>query len=339
MEGIRMNRVSLFLVAFSLLLISAQAAGAQQNLLEKAEKEGKVLLYSGPNMDDTRKLLAGFRKAHPTIETEFYRSGSLQLYNRILTEARAGRFPDVVLISGFQIHLLKKEGFLAVHRPPDAEKYTGGRIDSDGRWIGYFLNTHVISYNTGQVSHTEAPKSYWDLTHPKWKGKLALDTDDVEWFTNQLLIRGEEKGLELMRKLAAQDISFRRGRTLIVQLLAAGEFAVAINSYAYRAQRMHEQGAPVEWVPVQPVVANMIAFGVMEKAPHPNAARLFVNYATSEDGQRLVSETLGRVPARPDVPPNPPRLTQGLEIKVSAPELAEKVNFYTDLFRTTFKVR
>ncbi len=319
--------------------LSALPGFAQESLYQKAKDEGSVLLYSGPNIDDTRKLLAGFREAYPGIETEFYRAGSLQLYNRVLTEARAGRYPDVILISGFQMHLLKKKGFLAVHRPPDAGEYGDGRMDSDGTWIGYFLNTHVMSYNTEQVSKDKTPKDYWDLTQPQWKGKLALDTDDIEWFANQLLILGKEKGLELMRKLAGQEITFRRGRTLIVQLLAAGEFAIAVNSYAYRVERMKDQGAPVDWTPVEPVVANILPFGVMKNAAHPNAARLLVNYATSKQGQALVRDKLGRVPARSDVLPNPPRLTQGLKIKVSSPELAEKINRYTEMYRSIFNVR
>jgi len=220
--------------------------------------------------------------------------------------------------------------------PKEASRYAQGFRDPEGYWTGFLTNTHVISYNTRQVKAEEAPKSYEDLLHRRWKGRLMMHSDDYEWFTNQLLIRGEESGMKLMRALAAQGVVTRRGHTLVLQLLAAGEGAAAVNSYAYRAERMRHEGAPVQWVAVEPVVANLLCIAVGKDAANPNTARLFVDFATAKEGQMIVSKKFQRVPVHMDVEANPPRLTRGIKFWPSAPELGEKIDRYGKLFRETF---
>ena len=100
--------------------------------------------------------------------------------------------------------------------------------------------------------------------------------------------------------------AFRDGNVLIANLLAAGEFPVAI-TYAHLVERLRTRGAPVDWVPVKPMIAAPISIALLARSMHPNAADLFVDTVLSKEGSELLN-AMGRVPTRNDVSPLAKRL-------------------------------
>jgi len=107
---------------------------------------------------------------------------------------------------------------------------------------------------------------------------------------------GEARANDFMRKLAAQQPSLRKGHVLLAQLVASGEIPVALTMYQANVLSLKKKGAPIDFVPVQPVVARPQGIGIAKDAPHPAAALLFVDYVLSPEGQKLY-ESMGRVPA------------------------------------------
>jgi iron(III) transport system substrate-binding protein len=133
-------------------------------------------------------------------------------------------------------------------------------------------------------------------------------------------IMGRDKGHEFMKKFAGQDLQMRKGHTRLSQLVAAGEVALATVVYSNRVERMKAIGAPIDWVRFKgPTITALNAISIPERAPHPNAAKLFVDFALSKEGQSLL-RGLRRIPARPDVLPDPPSLTKGLNLYPARPE-------------------
>ncbi len=106
---------------------------------------------------------------------------------------------------------------------------------------------------------------------------------------------GEEKGLAYMKRLGAQEFRLYAGLTILTNLLAAGEFPLVLNTYLHNAEDAKRKGAPVDWVAQDPVFTKFQPIGIGAKAPHPNAAKLFVDFILSEDGQRIIA-SFGRVP-------------------------------------------
>ena len=152
-----------------------------------------------------------------------------------------------------------------------------------------------------------------------------------------LKIMGEEKGLEYMKRLAKQDIQFRTGRTVNTQMLAAGEFSIGIALYNQRVEEWKRKGSPVEWIVVEPVVSEMNPIAVSARAPHPNAARLFVDFVLSREGQEMISSFL-RIPARVDVEAQIPELKlKGKKIWPIDLKIADDYDRYLKLFREIFK--
>jgi iron(III) transport system substrate-binding protein len=137
------------------------------------------------------------------------------------------------------------------------------------------------------VSKEAAPKNYDDLLNPRWKDQLGMDEDESEWFAALIAIWGKDKATNFLRGLNKQGPSLRRGHTLLAQLNGAGEFAVAVNVFGYEVLIMKGQGAPIEPVLAFPVVVRPSYLAIAKHAPHPNAAKLYLDFAISAEGQQL----------------------------------------------------
>jgi iron(III) transport system substrate-binding protein len=311
------------LVLLVLLLgpIANGAAAERERVLEGAKKEGQLVLYAGMDMDEARLFTGEFTKKYPFIKTAIFRSSGEKIQARFLVENRANTHSaDVFQASIVQVYQLKNLKLLARYVSDEAAAYREGFKDPQGYWTALYQIPYVIGYNTRLVPAKDAPASYEDLLNPKWKGWIALETEEYQWFYHWMQILGRDKGLEFMKKFAGQNLQMRAGHTLLAQLVAAGEVALATVVYSNRVERMKASGAPIEWVRFKgPTITAINAIAIPDKAPHPNTARLFVDFTLSKDGQNLL-RGLRRIPARPDVLPDPPSLIQGLQLYPARPE-------------------
>ena len=297
------------------------ASSAGEKILEGAKKEGRLVLYTGMDVEEANQYAKEFVKKYPFIKPEVFRANGEKVQARFLVEHRANvHNADIFQTSIVQVYQLKNLGLLAKYVSGESAAYPEGFKDPQGHWTAFYLIPYVIGYNTNLVSAKEVPNGYEDLLNSKWKGQIALETEEYQWFYHLLKIMGKEKGLEYMKRLAGQNLQMRKGHTLLAQLVAAGEVAMAVVVYSNRVERMKMSGAPIEWVRSKgPTITAINAVSIPEKAPHPNAAKLFVDFVLSKDGQTLL-RGLRRIPARPDVPPDPPSLTQGLNLYPARPE-------------------
>ncbi|MBI4526945.1 MAG: extracellular solute-binding protein [Deltaproteobacteria bacterium] len=295
-----------------------------------------MVWYTSLAIDHATRVANAFSEKFAFIKVDLWRAGTGQVLTKILAEARANRYPDVTTMSDLEIHIMKEKGLFGAYFSPEREAIPQGFKDKEGYWTNFYDNIQVIAYNTKLVPADRAPKNYQDLLHPQWKGRMGMDSDEVAWVANMLRILGKEKGADFMRRLNAQNITFRNGHTLLAQLLAAGEISICVVCYNYRIEGMKLRGAPVEWVGGEPIIAEQHPLALFARAPHPHAARLFVDFSLSKEGGQKVMQEVNRVPARRDVEPSPPRLTRGLKIYPSDPTLAnhqpEILKQYQELF-------
>ncbi|MGH7845681.1 MAG: ABC transporter substrate-binding protein [Candidatus Binatia bacterium] len=304
-------------------------------LIEGAKKEGSVMWYTSTSIEDAKALFEAFNKKYPFINTEFFRAGSARLFNRILNESRAGKVLfDLVAVRGLETHQLVKSGFLQPYTSPEAAAYPPGFKDPKGYWVDYFDAYNVIGYNTKLVRKDQAPKAWEDLLEPKWKGQIALDEEMYSWYGAMTQKWGREKAQRFMKGLAKQDVQLRSGQTLIAQMMAAGEFPIAM-VLAHRIEKMKEQGAPVEWVTtLDPITVSLHPIGIATKAPHVNAAKLFIDFLLSKEGQQLVL-SIDRTPARPGI--DSKMEAKKLKLYPMPPELGEHYNQFQKEFREIFR--
>ncbi len=328
-------------VVFSLFQIAFAWAQSDHTtrLVEGAKKEGKLLWYTALTIQDADMLTRRFEQQYPFVKTETLRLGTDALLTKILTEAKASAFKaDVIEIPGIMGHILKKEDLLEKYVSPEAQAYPASMKDRDGTWTSFFIHTLVLVYNTQLVKGEEVPRTYEELINPKWKGKIALRNEDFETFGMMLKVMGREKGLNFMRRLAAQGVDLRNSFTFAVQGIASGEIPMGMNLYGTHTEEFKKKGAPVDWAPMEFVLTTIEPLAVGARALHPNAARLFVDFLLSKEAQTLMRDR-SRIPSRPDVPPDPPGLTRGLKLIPTDLSLADQSTQLAKEFHEIFKSR
>jgi len=328
------------LLAFALLLLLAGSfspalAATTDAVINAAKREGEVVYYASMNLSEANALIGEFEKRHPYVKVKLQRSGSEKLLTRVLTEARAKKsFADVIQTVEFSMHIFSRGGLLTRYIP-QANSYYPKDYKEEGFWTTVYYNAYVTAYNTRLVPPRLLPKTYDDLLDARWKGKMMMEGTKAEWFAGLLQIMGQERGLKYMRDLARQQPSPREGHELLAQLVAAGEGVMDINIPAASAERMKERGAPIDWIALGPAPAVMVGIGLSAQAAHPNAAKLYLDFVLSREGQKL-AQTPGRFVARADLAAEVASATREIKMVPVNPALAEKLDEYAKQLRSIF---
>jgi len=306
-----MNRIRLCVVSFALVILGsiafsrAEAATAEETLakinrlpaaerqaalIKEAKNEKTVIWYAPMNREDLRQFTAGFEAEYPFLRVEILTGGPQSLLNRILTERRAGKdYFDILNIRSSALYTLKKAGAIGRYDSPQRPGLRPGFYDKDGYFNGIWASLMVYLFNTKQVSRAQAPKSVDDLLQAKWKGKMGMDQDADDYLAALLDYYGDVKGKQITKSLGAQQLNIRKGRSLVSQLVAAGEFPVQIDAHHHEAVALRQAGAPVDYVFPEPFipVKSVSALPMSSRPPHPHAAALLVDFMLSKRGQEL----------------------------------------------------
>ena len=325
------SSLSLFFLLTLAFALEARAQGDWkqdwERTLQAAKKEGQVSIYMCSTCSATNrydKILDEFRKEYPEIKVVTVAGSGAQLAARETAERRAEKYlADLhgggangafnVLHKGKMLDPIKS--LLALPETVDESKWYGGKhqyIDPEGKHIFAYLasvSTAQLFYNTQLVKAGEF-KSYWDLINPKWKGKVvALDPSNTGLgATMQFFYYHSELGPDFIRKLfGGLDVTYSRDYRQMVDWLAQGKFALCIG--CKETDKAKAQGLPVDdfdtslWKEGASFSAGGGTLSFFNKAPHPNAAKVFVNWFLSRKGQ-IALQTYGN----PDDPPNSRRI-------------------------------
>jgi iron(III) transport system substrate-binding protein len=322
------------LAAVQMGLACAIGFAAGPDIIEGAKKEGEMVWYGGGSSEIDEVIGKNFSKKYPFIQAKKFRIQSQKLLVRFEAETRAGKHvADIVRTTDWYIDIFKKKGLLLKYDSPERKFFIKELKDADGHYTALYKQLHVLAYNTKLIRKEELPRTYEDLLDPKWKGKLALEDASYVWFVNLLKMKGESAGIEFMKKLARQNVSLRSGTTLLTSLVAAGEIPLAIDIYADTVVREKKKGAPLELHVLEPAIVHTITGGISQNAPHPNAAKLFMDYLLSDEGQRIYL-TESREPARTGI--ETPWVPKGIKLHINNPEIGDRVGHYQKLFAEIF---
>ena len=275
----------------------------------KAEQEGQLVFYCHENEAGTAAIMDGFRAAFPSIKTSYVRAQTGTLYNKILSERSAGRFDvDVIQFSDLAPAIdFQKKGGYEPYVSPEAGAYKAEYLSTPA---GYFFWTGVtfggIAYNRIKVKPEEAPKTWKDLLDPRWRNAMsckisASGLQFVQWYTFTKLY-----GPDYWKQFARQRPHAFDSRVQLFDRLAKGDDKVcALAEYAaYILYK--DKGAEVDFVaPEHGLPATPLVVGMLDKAPHPQAARLFVDWAMSNRGQAFYQSNPNLIygSLRSDAPP------------------------------------
>jgi iron(III) transport system substrate-binding protein len=338
----RLNAVgqtSLFLfISFVCQYFTGIASGADERTIDAARREGKVVWYTVAG--ESLELARSFEKKYSMVKVEVLRSTVFPLLTRILNEAKGGSSQnfDVVRQSSFAMQVLIHKGMIQPYESLERKFYDQDSKDKLGYWISTDENYFVIGYNTKMTSSRDAPRDWEDLLDPKWRGKIAMDPDNHLLYGGLEQRWGKEKATEYFKKLSRQQIQFRRGNTLLAQLIVAGEYPLGF-VYAHRVELLKSQGAPIEWVStMNPIVATLGPVGLAATPQHPNAGKLLIDFLLSTDAQKQL-QNMYRIPSRSNIEPMSPLLDASrLKLISLAPSLAEREENWKKSFRSIFEI-
>ena len=300
--------------AGSFLVPGSRAHAASPELIAAAEAEGSVLWYTTMIVDQAvRPLAAAFEAKYPKIKVDFSRGGSGDTALKIINEAQAGRPMGDVFDGTATFANVMPAGAVEPYSPDSAAAYPDNFKDPDGNWHAlnfYFLTT---VYNTDLVSEEDAPKTFQDLLDPEWKDQMIWSivpepTAAPGFVGNILMTMGEADGMAYLDKLAGQNITnMDTSQRVVLDRVIAGEFPVGLMCFNHHVAISRAQGAPIAWVPMEPVVAASSLLGKIKDGPHPNAAELLIDFLLSKEGQEVLASTK-YLPTYPGVPADEPTL-------------------------------
>ena len=303
----------------SFALGTAAFAAPPASLIEAAKKEGKVVVDGPPNNSVRKALSEGFEKRYG-IKVSYISSGRSKSGTRVRAERSAGKYLLDIFISGADtpLKVFKKSGWLQpIHTALVDPEVTNGKNWTDGH-LWYLDPDKAIlrmlrsvnpglAVNTSKVKADEI-KKWTDLLKPEYKDMLAARDPAVSGAGASLTAYFYYNfGDDFVRKLyTVQKPSLTRSSRQIAKWVAQGRYPIAVGANITETLKFKEKGFPVEFVfPEDAPKVISGGFGslcLLNKAPNPNAAKLFVNWLASKEGQTLFSESLAFLSLRTDVP-------------------------------------
>ena len=296
-----------FLVLPAWLGFASAAGGASDDLAKAANKEAVLLIYGGATLQHMTLLIENFNRTHPVIKVNYLRKSGSSLFELIVRELRAKTYnaDAYVPLTVDQAIYLAERKLLTRYASAERSAFPEQAKDRDGYWTTLYQTGHVYAYNTRQVSPKEVPRTYDDLLTPKWKGKIMMDEEEDLWYASVLEILGKDKGQRFMRGLAQQQPVFQGSKTLMMQLLCAGEVGLAFPVNFNQANDAKKRGCPSDFVVIEPQTQRPpFVIAMAQNAPHPAAAKLFIDFLLAKEPQRFMQENVFRQSARLDVEPS-----------------------------------
>ena len=312
--------------AASLSIASAQDAA----LVQAAKKEGTVMWYTSLALPSSTSIAHSFELKYPGMDVRVHRTGSQRVLQRVMQEAAAGvKTVDVIHTSDAgHFVLLKEKGMLLKYAPQGTMPFPAGFKDKDGFYFGMRATLSVIADNPKLISDKDAPRTWKDLLNPKWKGKMVSGHPGYSGIImTHVLALVNLYGWDYFRDLAKNSLHVVQSANDPAGVVASGERPVGVNGAEYFYYKTQKQGNPIKIIyPSEGVPLVVSPVAVAKDAPHPNAAKLFVDYIFSKESQQLLADKEGLYTGHPQVtyPADKPKLKDLKLLSVEADELEKR---------------
>lgn len=322
-----------------------------ERTVKAAEQEGQVVIYKISGDTEWQ----AFQKKFPKIKVVLVPGGAAQIQQRLLAERRAGKFlADVVRLGGGTTTTLYKAKALDPITPDfilpevkDTSKWLDGRHhynDVENQYVFAYaaVPLHLLGYNQKLVD-PQTLHSYMDLLDPKWKGKITIKDPREPGGGSPLLFlyQNPQLGPEYIKKLfTVAGLTFIRDERQQTDWIASGKFPIALTAKASEVEEAKKKGLPVDMLDAHTLKKDGVGLeaggtmvALVNKAPHPNAAKVLLNWFLSREGQMTVQKTGPEEPSqnslREDIPkdnlPAPLQRQKGAKyIRLWGPEVWDR---------------
>jgi iron(III) transport system substrate-binding protein len=339
------------LFIFNLTDVRAQSSGKAGSyesyvagLVGAAKKEGRLIFYSThteePGVATIGQL---FAKQYPFLKVEeIMEASNSRLMERMRLEIKAGRSPDAAAIGGGAQAQLKDDGFLREYTSPLEEQgFFRKEYDSKHHyWTPYAFRTLHNVYNKNSVRADELTKDHTAWFDPRWKRKIGIDIGGTfwQWWTAMEKRYGIDKAADFMQKFADNEPLPFFSNSQIRNLVAAGELAFGNYIYLDNILVMQKKGAPIEIWNADPLPFSASNISLLKDAPHPNAAKLFVEFLLSIPVQQERAKRTMVVPVRKDLETPYPQYFKANFVSVESDDVRAAEERQRKLYEKFFRV-
>ena len=268
----------------------------QERLVEGAKKEGKLIFVHTWLNNLPKEYVALFKKAYPFLDIDFNSMETQSAAERFVEEETASRhLTDLWSLAVYDLQAILDHDFAARYPTPatDAIPPRYRRfIDLQNRWTPYYLSDFGISYNPRLVAPDEAPKSWFDLCKPQFKGNVSFDTVSVRFLVGIDAMMGDEKMRQWLECIGKNDPIVQQGLDQRFQLMLAGDHAVQGHNYTYYcyAAKAKNPEVPCTVVTTAPLIGLAGTMVINRNAQHPYAAALMTDWSLSQDSQEYAAK-------------------------------------------------
>lgn len=296
-----------------------------------------LLIYTSTPLEIMTEIEQIFEATYPNIDLQVFRSGTGKIAAKLAAEREAGKIQaDLIWVAEYTyLEELKAEGLLYKYESPEAKNIPSLLVDKDGYYYGARIFALVIAYNTNLVK--DPPQTWTDLLDPKWKGQIIIANPTYSG-SNAIAaaVLGINYGLDYFHRLAANEPTVVQGNSQCVTEIAAGAYPVGV-TLDNMVRNLKAQGSPIDLVyPKDGPIFLPSPIGIFATSEHIEAAKKFVDFVLSADGQRVLVEVGHYIPARMDVegPAGTPTLEELVAMAMSAETEAilTNIDFYTQKF-------
>lgn len=282
-----------------------------KRLEEGARKEGNLVFihtFRGKLARDHVKL---FEKRYPFVKVDMGDMGSQDAAERLIAEETAGRhLTDVLSLAVPDLPVILKQNLVARYPTPATKripKKFQGFIDPENRWLPWYWSEHGISYNTNLIPPDKAPKEWFDLCKPAFKGQVSFDPPETRFLAGLYVMMGEEKVKSWLKCMGENQPIIQRGHTQRMNLMLSGDHAVQGDNFLYTGaeEKKKDPKTPYAIVYSAPILAYAGSMVINKNTTHPYASALFCDWTLSDESQKYTAEEfrgplIGKHPYLPD---------------------------------------
>jgi iron(III) transport system substrate-binding protein len=302
-----MRRIWTLLLGCSLYFVASPSFGQTTKLIEAAKKEGgKIVLYTSMETFTADALKKAF-EVKTGLQMEYWRGGSTEIVDRILSEHRVGKpVFDVVATTGDHMHLMFKEGAFVKYESPSLKGFAKDAIDPN---LGarYRNVLYGVIYNKNDIKAPEAPKTLEDVVKPQYRGKLVMPdpvnhTLTTQWLASLDKIMPKPRAEKFIRDLAAAKPIFVESIVPAADRVGTGETPVGITFVRF-VLTYNKQGANLDYVRDYNMLGDGQYISLGAKAPRPNAGKAFIDFFLDDESMKIQANTGEFVNRRGIYPP------------------------------------
>jgi len=285
----------------------------QRSTVERAEKEGKLLIYGTVEKDEFAGWKKAFERKYPSIEIDYRREYVYgtppPMAKKIMQEIKEGKeTADAVIATVPPMMQMRELNLLSKVKLEEAEAYPEDVRQKDGYWFPIVSIPIVQIYNPKLVSKKELPKTALDLTSPKWKDAIVLHdmtlgTLGAYWLASLRPIFGEKKWSKFVHGLAANKPKAFSLYDNILDSVTSGETRIGLTTLLHDLMKAKEAKRNIARLTLKdvPILTSFNAIAKTKAGKHPASAELVIDFLISSSGQKKIGSTYVRIPARPGI--------------------------------------